>query len=182
MDSISLNESCPYATSSELDYLRSMASLSKLCVMIGAGPGVMAVAVVEGNPSIVLHVIDNVTLEYVGAHLAAIYPAFLFYKWLGDSSQIGRELWSEKVGQAIDLLIVDGDHTLPGVTRDLDAWLPHMAKGGIVFLHDYDATGTQFESVEQYPGVWLAVNEILESNTGYYRVAYVGTSIVYRRQ
>ena len=34
------------------------------------------------------------------------------------------------------LLFIDGDHTAPGVRRDLDVWLPKVYVGGIVALHD----------------------------------------------
>lgn len=175
-----LNHACPYATPDELDYLHDIAQLCDVCVMIGAGPGVMAMAVMEGNPSVNLHIIDNVTLDYAVAHLRSVFPNANPIQWLSDSSKVGREKWP--TDKRVDLLIVDGDHTLAGVARDLDAWLPHMNKRGIVFLHDYDARGTQFESVEQYPGVMRAVNEIMMEHPGYEILTRVGTSIVFRRR
>lgn len=37
----------------------------------------------------------------------------------------------------IDLLFVDGDHSYEMVKADIEAWLPHMKKGGILIMHDY---------------------------------------------
>ncbi len=34
------------------------------------------------------------------------------------------------------LLFIDGDHTAPGVRRDLELWLPKVHVGGVVALHD----------------------------------------------
>lgn len=36
----------------------------------------------------------------------------------------------------IDFLFIDGDHTYDGVKRDFELYLPLVAKGGMVALHD----------------------------------------------
>lgn len=48
---------------------------------------------------------------------------------------------SEEVGAAwdrgpIDVLFIDGDHSFEGVTRDVEAWVPHVKPGGLVMFHD----------------------------------------------
>jgi len=44
------------------------------------------------------------------------------------------------LGEArLDFLFIDGDHALKGVTKDLFAYLPFVADGGLVALHDIDA-------------------------------------------
>jgi len=49
--------------------------------------------------------------------------------------------YSENVGAMwkldINLLFIDGDHTKFGVYTDLQLWIPHVVKGGVVLLHDY---------------------------------------------
>ncbi|HYN50714.1 MAG TPA: class I SAM-dependent methyltransferase [Thermoleophilaceae bacterium] len=40
-------------------------------------------------------------------------------------------------GGHISLLFVDADHSLPGVRRDLDAWLPRVPPAGLAAFHDY---------------------------------------------
>jgi hypothetical protein len=37
----------------------------------------------------------------------------------------------------IDLLFIDGDHSLAGCKADADCWIPHVRKGGTVLFHDY---------------------------------------------
>lgn len=55
---------------------------------------------------------------------------------LGDSSTIGKE-WDER--KKLDLLFIDGSHTEEGLTKDIEAWLPHVKTGGVIVFHDYDA-------------------------------------------
>lgn len=38
----------------------------------------------------------------------------------------------------VALLFIDSEHTESRATKELDAWLPFLAKDGIVVLHDYD--------------------------------------------
>lgn len=51
----------------------------------------------------------------------------------GDSKEVGKS-WKEPV----DLLFIDGDHSIPGVVGDVRAWIPHVKIGGIVIFHDYE--------------------------------------------
>jgi predicted O-methyltransferase YrrM len=37
---------------------------------------------------------------------------------------------------AIDFLFIDGDHRYEAVRQDVDLWLPHLAPGGVLLLHD----------------------------------------------
>lgn len=39
-------------------------------------------------------------------------------------------------GRAIDLLFIDGDHTLDGVTSDYESYSPLVAPGGLIAFHD----------------------------------------------
>ncbi|HZY93733.1 MAG TPA: class I SAM-dependent methyltransferase [Candidatus Bathyarchaeia archaeon] len=39
-------------------------------------------------------------------------------------------------GQCVDLLFIDGDHTLDGVKRDFEMYGPLVRKGGIIAFHD----------------------------------------------
>lgn len=58
--------------------------------------------------------------------------SLMFFPIQGDSSIIGKD-WT---GQPIDLLFVDGDHSLNGVRRDISAWVHHVKAGGAVAFHD----------------------------------------------
>lgn len=180
-----VNEFCHYATRTELEFLRALAAqlpAAAEVVMLGAGPGVMAMAVKEGNPSLWVGVIDHDTCEWVAKHLAAA--------GLGDGVMLftfdtvaALPMWLEhnhyhERAELVDLLIIDADHSYEGVSRDMRAWLPHVAPGGYVFFHDYSASGTEFEGQEQYPGVALAVAMYLPKH--YTTVARAGTAIIFR--
>lgn len=43
----------------------------------------------------------------------------------------------------VGLLWIDGDHQYEGVRADVDAWLGHVAAGGVLAFHDDDAEGVQ---------------------------------------
>lgn len=49
----------------------------------------------------------------------------------GDSGEIGNN-WNTP----IDVLFIDGDHSLNGVRRDISAWVHHVKAGGAVAFHD----------------------------------------------
>ncbi len=40
-------------------------------------------------------------------------------------------------GRRIRVVLVDADHSFDGVRADFEAWLPHMAVGGLIIFHDY---------------------------------------------
>ncbi len=50
----------------------------------------------------------------------------------------------------VSVLFIDGDHSYEGCKRDIEAWYPHMKKGGVMLFHDHD---------ESSPGVMWAVAE-----------------------
>jgi cephalosporin hydroxylase len=56
----------------------------------------------------------------------------------GDSHQPATREQVRRLlaGEALDLLFVDGDHTLEGVKRDYDDYAPLLRPGGLVAFHD----------------------------------------------
>lgn len=40
-------------------------------------------------------------------------------------------------GAPIRLLLIDADHSYAGVRADFEAWIPHVAPGGLIIFHDY---------------------------------------------
>lgn len=158
MNSHSLNSQIPYATPEELDFLRGHAAqlnLDSQVVMLGAGPGVMLLALKEGFGGLAVTVIDINTTAYAQKHLAA-EGLDRNVRYIVSDSAMAANYWT---APDIDLLIIDGDHSYRGVVRDLNAWLPFVKPGGAIFLHDYEAEGTQFAGQERYPGVRQAVEE-----------------------
>lgn len=69
----------------------------------------------------------------------------------GDSVDMAKEFTGK-----ISVLFIDGDHSYQGCKRDIEAWLPHMKEGGVIFFHDCDETS---------PGVVQAVAEFVNTHT-----------------
>lgn len=180
-----LNELARYATDDELDYIKALVESRTITskdsvVMIGAGPGVFALALMEQRqrpPT--LFIVDIGTFQWVDAHLIASEADMGSVHYLqGDSSEVGQE-WQGK----INLLIVDGDHSYEGVKKDLEAWLPHVVVGGYVFLHDWLERPGGFNGIAEWEesGVAEAGYEIIAPNDDWELVRDVGISRVYRR-
>jgi methyltransferase family protein len=184
MSAHGLNSTIPYALPEELDYLkelsRGLRSDSNI-VMIGAGPGVMALAVMEDHKPLDaphLSIVEIDGLAFIETHLKAAGVSDSKCDFvLGDSGEIGKE-WSGKV----DLLIVDGDHTARGVMRDIDAWWDKVVVGGVVFFHDYLERPGGFNGV----GAWVqhGVAEAIQSRqtSDWEVLAKPGISYVVRKR
>lgn len=67
---------------------------------------------------------------------------------IGDSHDL--EVIAQVSGP-FDLIIIDGDHTYAGVRGDINAYLPMLAQGGVLFLHD--------TALPEW-GVMVVVNEL----------------------
>lgn len=150
-----LNQACPYATQVEIDKVNNIARklrANSSVVMIGCGPAVFGLAVLES----IIYETDFWIIDrdpnmfgYARAHFegAKLRPMVLdrviFVE--GLSEDIGRA-WSK----TIDFLIVDGDHSYEGVKTDLEVWLPLVKKGGMIFIHDYLERAGGFNGIEPW--------------------------------
>lgn len=83
---------------------------------------------IHGEPAVFRRFLAQIDYCASGRFLTAedIHPV------RGESTEVARD-WSIPVG----LLHVDALHTYAAVKADLDAWLPHVAPGGRVVMHDY---------------------------------------------
>lgn len=57
---------------------------------------------------------------------------------IAKSSADGAREWQQTCGSPIDLLFIDGSHTLEDVYRDFTSWFPYVKVGGKILFHDYD--------------------------------------------
>ena len=110
-------------------------------VQIGAGVGTGSLGMVEMKPSIQMFTVDISEGGPFGG-LQNERNAFqdtglpLPTQILGDSQIVWQD-WPKD--NPIDLLFIDGDHLLPGVTKDIDGWTPFVKIGGYVLFHDYES-------------------------------------------
>jgi predicted O-methyltransferase YrrM len=77
------------------------------------------------------------------------------------------------VGEPIDLVLIDGDHSYKGVSDDCGHFLPHVRQGGFACFHDYGR--------ESLPEVYAAVRDYMDGNQHWINHAHVGTLGVWQR-
>ncbi len=56
----------------------------------------------------------------------------------GDSAEVGREIRGI-IGGTIDLLFMDGDHSVSGCLTDFLVYGPHVSVGGYILMHDINS-------------------------------------------
>ncbi len=132
-------------------------------VVAGLSPGDTIVDVGAGSGTTALAVFA----ERTNMHLVSIEADVHTMNWARQAVEnIGAsELWDDRVEDAIEaaasfpdrhasFIILDAAHTEEAVRAELEAWLPKLAPGGYLLVHDYDAlTAPSF-----YPGVKIAVD------------------------
>ncbi|KKN78084.1 hypothetical protein LCGC14_0353110 [marine sediment metagenome] len=135
-------------------------------VMLGAGSGTMSLAVYAVRPQCFMLTVDhdqeNLNWEAKALANSTGDPTILEHAQLHTPSKRAGENYR---AVNVDLLIVDADHSYPGVKNDLIAWMPNMKKKGLIFVHDYDGT----TAPESYPGVKQACDEVLGKRPKYRR-------------
>ena len=69
------------------------------------------------------------TLENVHKFLSQFYSNITLHQ-----VDVNKEI---EFDQEVDVIIEDGDHTEPALSKSLDFWLPKVKVNGFVLLHDY---------------------------------------------
>lgn len=135
-----------YLFPAELPFLKSLPAMidHSPCVVIniGAGSGTSGLAFLESRLDLILHTID-ITAEdspfgclYAERQVcieAGYYLGERWFQYHNDSKHIAAAVWEEPV----DLVFIDGDHEYEGCAGDILGWLPHIRRGGIMAVHDY---------------------------------------------
>lgn len=101
-----------------------------------------------------------------------------FYKAMLDTScyhvvrliNLSSEIVAPNWDNMISLLWIDGDHTYEGVRRDVDSWLPHLAKGAIIAFDD---------STDPKLGPNMIINELIATRN-FKKINQVGKVSVIR--
>lgn len=100
---------------------------------LGAGSGTTALSVfdVREDAQVVTVDIDADALHWAEAAVRNAYPDAL---WWGYQRSADNPVTSVR---PFDLLLHDAGHTREDVDGDLRAWLPHLAPGALIWVHDY---------------------------------------------
>jgi predicted O-methyltransferase YrrM len=152
-----------------------------LVINIGAGAGTSGLAIMESREDAWLATIDIQDASSPYGCLegerqvmtAAGYGDMFGFRWFqvhADSKEVGRNyrFWFANVQKMPNMVFIDGDHSYEGCKGDIEAWLPHIAPGGIIAVHDYLKENLQADPngphPMPWPGVDSAVNELLVPN------------------
>ena len=115
------------------------------------------------------------------------------HKSTSDRIQHEDELWDTALIEAesasyghifeqpLSLLMIDGDHHYVQVQADIDAWVPHVVKGGIVIFHDYSPTQRNLKQFPELEGVKRAVDEYFENDKDWERIEGPDSIVAFRR-
>ncbi len=156
-------------TLAEHEALMRHASNAQTVVEIGVAEGASAAALREAmHPQGALYLVDPFHLSRV--------PAFNFLKRAArravNSVGTARTVWIESFShdavrhwkQAIDFLLIDGDHREEAVERDWQDWSPFVADDGVVAFHDARLFPSGWSTPEYGPVRF--VNRVFRQDSG----------------
>lgn len=156
-----------WMSESELSYIASLASKSKLIVELGSWRGRSAVAWAQNTDGVV-YCIDTWANDAYGITFPNDppdlhrRPDWLMTEFLRNTSglrnivpirtrtTIAASIFVN-LGLQPGVIFVDAGHSRKDVMEDLNAWLPLLADGGVICGHDYGYGG--------WPDVQSVVNE-----------------------
>jgi predicted O-methyltransferase YrrM len=86
--------------------------------------------------------------------------------------------WKLQKNQAIRFLFIDGDHSYEGCKNDILAWVPYLAPGGVLAVHDYG----NVSQGAKYASVVNAVHDTVLTNKSFKDFRRVDTLFLATRQ
>lgn len=82
----------------------------------------------------------------------------------GDSKRLLPEL-ARELGGAVDVYLVDGDHSYESALADMQNGLPMVKSGGFMLVHDVDRTFRLLEQTAQHPHpVYEAMMDVINQH------------------
>jgi predicted O-methyltransferase YrrM len=138
----------PMNSEAEMAVLARLARSSRCVVELGVYEGSSAVVLCRAlDAGDELHLIDpflaggnalreghraNRTATRLAVRRAAGRDGPTIHWHIARSQDVGREWQADQV----DLVFVDGDHSLGGARQDWEVWHPHVRSGGWIAFHD----------------------------------------------
>jgi len=166
-DAYQLAESFGYLTRAEVSAIKEAVVYlppDSHVVNIGAGSGTSGLAILETREDLRLTTVD-IRLKanpYGGLEneIIALEKSGIKYKHRhrqihGDSRDVGRHWANGK----LDMIFIDGDHSLEGASGDIAIWIKHVKKGGLILVDDY--LSEKGPNKDVWPGVTVAVDTLL---------------------
>ena len=89
----------------------------------------------------------------------------------GNSLSIGKK-YDDLISEPIDILLIDGDHSIDGCYLDFKLFLPYVKNGGYIILHDIYPEYCGYDGPR-----WLIDNIINTDNNSYNFIEYITHSI-----
>jgi predicted O-methyltransferase YrrM len=176
-----LNARLPYLVEGEIEYLQGLAQKlpdKAKVLMIGAGPGLASMALMEGNSTLQIYAVDNnpATVDTYNKHLEA--DGFKSHVFIGDRlDPLFLKIFNIQKG-TIHLLVIDADHRAKPVFEDISFYWPYVTKGGYVIFHDWIDQNLGWEN-----GVEEGVNQYLDLIPNEYKkVDEIGISLVIQKK
>ncbi len=144
---------------------------------LGAGSGTTALAVFgERHHGAHVFTVDNDQVALDSAQEAIINSGFAYpaeedlghWQYAHALSWDGAAVWrAVHPHRVLDMLLIDADHSLEGIDRDLAAWIPLVRPGGLVWFHDFRPTDG---------GWWPAVAVAVEREVAAGRLDFIETA------
>lgn len=111
-----------------------------IVVNIGAGAGTSTCVFLETRPDTLVFSVDinathdeAITNEHLRLAETGLDRDGRVIRIWGDSKIVGK-----RFPVPIDILLIDGDHSINGLKGDIDMWYNKVINKGLVVFHDYD--------------------------------------------
>jgi predicted O-methyltransferase YrrM len=173
----------------ELQRLARMLPDNPVVVNIGAGAGTSGLAFRESRPDLWLFTVDKQRAESPLGCLVAeekvLRDAGLWDDQVQQIHGDSKEFGSNWLGDPVDMVFVDGDHSYEGCAGDIEAWIPNLKPGGLLAVHDFnkeEVFGGQELPDAPFPKPWPGVDQAVEALLvgKYEMVSVVRTLVTFR--
>jgi predicted O-methyltransferase YrrM len=162
----SLQRAFRYLFEDEVPELKRLAQLlppAPMVVNIGAGAGTSTLALLEARPDIMVISIDKQAedspLGCLSAERRVVQQAGMSDR-LEQINQDSRKAGISWKDDLVDMVFIDGDHSLEGCAGDIVCWLRNLKPSGLMAVHDYRKIDL-YEEERKYaphPTPWLGVD------------------------